>query len=77
MRNDVYQASTARTARVVTCGGLFAPLGGAKHIMTGLLANCLRAQHVFARGTPYVCAMRNDVHQASIARTARVVTCGG
>ena len=51
--------------------GLVAPLGGARHIITRLLAKCV------ARGTPNVCAMRNDVHQASRGRTARVVTCGG
>ena len=49
MRNDVHQASRARTARVVTCGGLVAPLGGARHIITRLLAKCVCAQRRVAR----------------------------
>ena len=53
MRNDVHQASRARTARVVTCGSLVAPLGGARHIITRLPAKCVaRATRVARAARP-------------------------
>ena len=77
VRNDVHQASRARTARVVTCGGLVAPLGGARHIITRLLAKCVARATRVARAARPMLRHAQRCAPSLYSSTARVVTCGG
>ena len=77
LRKDVHQASRARADRDVTCWGPIAPLGGARHIISRLLAKCVaRATRVARAARPIFAPFATMCTKPIRARMARVVTVG-